>query len=91
MPWLPIWADAVTLLWAPTSGQVVTGLAVTVVGLLAVLIATALAASVTPRRAGRPAVGMPSARTGTRPLPRLIDPDAAGRPRPRAPGVVPAA
>ena len=91
MSWLSFWTHAVTLLCEPTSGQLVSGLAVTAVGLLAVLIAVALAASVAPPPAGRPSADMPSARTGIRPLPRLIDPDAAGRPRPRAPAVVPAA
>lgn len=91
MPWVQIWTYVLIQGWAPTSGQLVAGLAVTAVGLLAVVLAAALAASAAPRPAGRSAVAMPSARTGTRRPPRQIDPDAAGRPRPRAPGVVAAA
>jgi Family of unknown function (DUF6412) len=43
------------------------------------------------RSPGAPAWRAFARRARTAPRPRLIDPDAAGRPRPRAPSVCPAA
>ncbi|HEV8173535.1 MAG TPA: DUF6412 domain-containing protein [Actinoplanes sp.] len=70
------------------SAHVALGLAVVAAALLAVLAAAGL-----PLRpaalAGRVSPVWASARTGR--LPRLLDPDAAGRPRPRAPSAYPVA
>jgi len=70
------------------SAQLMLGLAV--VG--AVLLVLLAAAAVVPLPALRPAsagVGL-ATRALKRRLPRLLDPDAAGRPRPRAPSACPA-
>ena len=71
------------------SGQLALGLATVVAA--AVLIT--LAAAVLRLPAPPPAAGLVSAarRRITRRLPRLLDPDAAGRPRPRAPTAHPEA
>ncbi|MFI7545881.1 DUF6412 domain-containing protein [Actinoplanes sp. NPDC049599] len=72
---------------AGTSAQLALGLAVVAAALLVVL-----AAAVVPLPARQPAtagVGL-AARARSRRLPRLLDPGAAGRPRPRAPSAYPA-
>ena len=71
-------------------GQLVSGAAVAAAALLAVTIAVHLVARV------RVAADQPDRRAFTlrergrrRPVPRQLDPDAAGRPRPRAPSAHP--
>jgi hypothetical protein len=93
MPWSMVWAYAALLdvsgVSDPTGMHLVAGLAVSV--LLAVVVAAALVAGALPsavRAHGFPAV---TARRRARGVPRLIDPDAAGRPRSRAPSAVPSA
>lgn len=73
---------------AGSSAQLVLGLAVVAAALLVVL----AAAAALPLPALRPVSAGPglAARVRTRRLPRLLDPDAAGRPRPRAPSACPA-
>jgi hypothetical protein len=62
------------------------GLAVVAAALLVALAIAGVATAVAPR-AGR----LAARRTHTPVLPRLLDPDAPGRPRPRAPSAYPAA
>jgi hypothetical protein len=71
-----------------SSTSLVLGLAVVAAALLVVLAAAAAIAlpALRPASAGPG----PAARVRTRRLPRLLDPDAAGRPRPRAPSACPA-
>jgi hypothetical protein len=66
----------------------VLGLAAVAVALLVVLAAAAVI-PLPPRRPAAAGVGL-AARARIRRLPRLLDPDAAGRPRPRAPSAYPA-
>ena len=70
------------------STQLVLGLAAVAAALLVVLAAAAVVAlpALRPASAG---VGL-AVRALLRRLPRLLDPDAAGRPRPRAPSAGPA-
>jgi hypothetical protein len=74
---------------APGSAHLALGLAVVAAALLVVLAAAGVPALMPPRSAGVNPRGAGNA--GSRPLPRLLDPDAAGRPRPRAPAAHPAA
>jgi hypothetical protein len=71
-----------------SSAPLVLGLAAVAVAVLLVL----AAAAVIPLSAWRPAAAGPgpAARARVRRLSRLLDPDAAGRPRPRAPSAYPA-
>src|SRR5690349_12722349 len=71
-----------------SSAQLVIGLAAAAAALLVVLAAAAGVSlpALRPRSAG---VAI-AARARIRRLPRLLDPDAAGRPRPRAPSACPA-
>ncbi|MEV4641597.1 DUF6412 domain-containing protein [Actinoplanes sp. NPDC049548] len=71
---------------ATSSPHLLLGLAVVAAALLVVAAAAGLPAS-PPRVATRACA--PRGRSGSRPLPRLLDPDAAGRPRPRAPAASP--
>jgi hypothetical protein len=91
MPWFPLWVYAASLHTATPSAHLAVGLATAAAVLLAVVLAASLAASVLP--AGGTAHGFPAAtrrrRTGR--VPRIADPDAAGRPRSRAPSMVPSA
>lgn len=64
------------------------GLAVVAAALLVVLAASGLSVTLPPAPRGFRAV---ADRARVRHVPRLIDPDAAGRPRPRAPSAFPAA
>ena len=85
---LGYWAFAALQTPAPGfSTQLLLGLAAIAAALL-----VALAAAGVPLPARRPhAAGVALAvRSRIRRLPRLLDPDAAGRPRPRAPSVCPA-
>ena len=86
---LGFWVFAALQTPAPGSpAQLVLGLAAVAAALLVVL----AAAAVIPVGTLRPAasgVGL-AARARIRRLPRLLDPDASGRPRPRAPSAYPA-
>jgi hypothetical protein len=87
---LGFWVFAALQSSAPgSSAQLALGLAAVAAALLVVL----AAAAVVPLPALRPASAGPgpAARARIRRLPRLLDPDAAGRPRPRAPSASPAA
>ncbi|WP_285688572.1 DUF6412 domain-containing protein [Actinoplanes sp. NBRC 103695] len=69
-----------------TAAELVLGLAVAAAALLIVVAAAAIALPVS-----RPPAGVSRARSRITVRPRLSDPDAAGRPRSRAPSVCPAA
>jgi hypothetical protein len=71
-----------------SSAQLVLGLAAVAAALLVVLAAAAVVPLPVPRPASA-GVGL-AVRALLRRLPRLLDPDAAGRPRPRAPSAYPA-
>ena len=81
-----LWALSLLLSPTPSASHLVLGLAVVAAALL---IAAAAGRKVTfpVVRAGL----RPATRLRQRPLPRLLDPDAAGRPRPRAPSGRPTA
>ncbi|NMO50631.1 hypothetical protein HH310_05410 [Actinoplanes sp. TBRC 11911] len=84
--WGAVVALGNTALLDPTPGHLMVGLAVVVAALL-VAAATAIPVA--------PGAWAPSGRLGTRrsraiALPRFVDPNAAGRPRPRAPSGGPA-
>jgi hypothetical protein len=70
------------------SSHLVLGLAVAAAALLIVVAAAGLRLAPIPAAAWSPAVAR---RVRIERLPRLLDPDAAGRPRPRAPTSGPAA
>jgi hypothetical protein len=84
---LGLWVFAALQSPAPSSAHLMLGLAVVAAALLMVL-----AAASAPAPALRPAGGAAAlaVRSRIRRLPRLLDPDAAGRPRPRAPSAYPA-
>jgi hypothetical protein len=83
MPWSLLWAYAALLHSGPSPACLAAGLAAV---LLAVVLAAAVvAASALPGSAGVPRLPGASRRTRTRSVPRSVDPDAAGRPRSRAP------
>lgn len=69
-----------------TAAELVLGLAVVAAALLIVVAAAAIALPVF-----RPSITSSRARSRITVQPRLSDPDAPGRPRPRAPSVCPAA
>jgi hypothetical protein len=73
---------------APSSAHLALGLAVVAAALVVVLAAAGLSAPAMSVPAGFRGVAQ---RARTRSVPRLTDPDAAGRPRPRAPSAFPAA
>jgi hypothetical protein len=77
-------------LQSPTSSsaQLAFGLAVVAAALLVVVAAAGLPVLPPVRSAG---FGHVERRARTKHVPRLLDPDAAGRPRPRAPSAYPAA
>jgi hypothetical protein len=81
--WLSAFAQLTLLAGRPV--DLLAGAALTALVLLAVVLAARVRA-----RAGVPGVGPRwaglRARSRGRRMPRQIDPDAAGRPRPRAPG-----
>ncbi|MFI7605792.1 DUF6412 domain-containing protein [Micromonospora sp. NPDC049366] len=87
-PWgiaLGLWAYALTQLAADRPAVLLAGAALGVAALLAaVLAARALVLGTAPGVARR-ATGL-RARARDRRVPRHVDPDASGRPRPRAPG-----
>ena len=74
-----LWLLSLLMSPAPTSSQLVLGLAV-VAAVLLIALAAGLAQPPTTPAAFRPAHG-----GFDDDLPRLLDPDAPGRPRPRAP------
>lgn len=84
---LGFWVFAALQTPTPSSAQLMLGLAVVAAALLMVLAAAGVPAPVLRPTAGLAALAMRS-RVGR--LPRLLDPDAAGRPRPRAPSAYPA-
>ncbi|UQU66001.1 DUF6412 domain-containing protein [Couchioplanes caeruleus] len=85
---LGLWA-VVALPGAGTqSSHLVLGLAAVAAGLLMALVAAGVPAPARP--CGPGSVAAPS-RSSARPAPRFLDPDAPGRPRPRAPSAYPAA
>jgi hypothetical protein len=87
---LLMWGDgALAALLDPTrgvSGHLVLGLAVAVTALL---VAAAVALPVLLALTA-PGLRPPARHARAVPVPRLLDPDAAGRPRPRAPSLHPA-
>jgi hypothetical protein len=91
MPWSLVWVFTALLHSAPEQSPFAAGLATAAAVLIAVVLAASSAASALP--AADRAHGFPAAtrRRRTRATPRLIDPDAAGRPRSRAPSPVPSA
>jgi Family of unknown function (DUF6412) len=84
---MPLWVLAVLLSPAPDTSVLVLGLAVVAAALLIALAAAGVAMPSATGTAGSPV----SSRAGHRDLPRLLDPDAPGRPRPRAPTAYPTA
>ncbi|MCX4470257.1 DUF6412 domain-containing protein [Micromonospora sp. NBC_01655] len=88
-----LWAYALTHLTvlADRPAELIAGAAVAAAVLLAVLLAGRPGATAGPpaRSAGHGAALR--ARARRRGVPRQVDPDAAGRPRPRAPGLRPSA
>jgi hypothetical protein len=85
MSWLLTWAYAALVGVVPTPAHLAVGLAAATAVLLAVVLAAALAASTLPGAARTQGFPAAARRRPARSLPRLIDPDAAGRPRSRAP------
>ncbi len=81
-----LWLLTLLLSPAPSTTHLVVTLAVVAAALLILLAASGVAL---PTRA-RPSATR-NRRAGPRVLPRLRDPDAAGRPRPRAPSAYPTA
>jgi hypothetical protein len=81
-----LWALSLLLSPTPSASHLVLGLAV-VAAALVIAAAAGLKMTLPVVRAGL----RPAARLRPRPLPRLLDPDAAGRPRPRAPSGCPTA
>ncbi|WP_307854373.1 DUF6412 domain-containing protein [Micromonospora sp. C31] len=77
------------MLLADRPAGLLAGAALAAVALLAVAFAAHVAGVVDAPRAGRSAALR--ARARRRRVPRQVDPDAAGRPRPRAPGPRPSA
>ena len=82
-----LWALAVLLSPAPDAPALVLGLAVVAAALVLALAAAGLATASPARTPGPPVPHRAARRT----LPRLLDPDAPGRPRPRAPTAYPTA
>ncbi|MFJ6198502.1 DUF6412 domain-containing protein [Micromonospora sp. NPDC092111] len=82
-----LWAYALTelTLFADRPAELLAGAAVLAALLLAALLAARPRAAAGPPHGGRRAVGLRE-RARRRRVPRQVDPDAAGRPRPRAPG-----
>jgi hypothetical protein len=80
------WVLSLLLSPTPSASHLVLGLAM-VAAALVIAAAAGLKVSLPVARAGL----RPVARMRQRPLPRLLDPDAAGRHRPRAPAWCPTA
>ncbi|WP_346538437.1 DUF6412 domain-containing protein [Micromonospora sp. DPT] len=87
-----LWAYALTelTLLGQRPAELLAGAAVVAALLLATLLAARPRRVGGPARGGRRGVGLRE-RARRRRVPRQVDPDAAGRPRPRAPGWRPSA
>lgn len=85
---LGFWALVALPGLATSPPHLLLGLAVVAAGLLVVVAAAGLPVS-PPRVAG--CTSPSGGRSGIPPLPRILDPDAPGRPRPRAPAALPVA
>jgi hypothetical protein len=85
MPWSLVWVFTALLHSAPEQSPFAAGFATAAAVLIAVLLAASLAAAALPVAARAHGFPAPTRRRATRAVPRLIDPDAAGRPRSRAP------
>jgi hypothetical protein len=81
-----LWALSLLLSPTPSTTHLVLGLVVVLAALI-----VAASASIGTRRTTTQAAPGPRARTSEIPRPGLADPDAAGRPRPRAPSAYPTA
>ncbi|MET8309230.1 MULTISPECIES: DUF6412 domain-containing protein [unclassified Micromonospora] len=81
--WMSAFAQVTLLADRPT--DLLAGAALTTLALLAALLAARVLGRMSPPGTGRRWVGL-RARSRGRQVPRQVDPDAAGRPRPRAPG-----
>lgn len=81
--WLSAFAQVTLLADRPT--DLLASAAFTTLALLTALLAARVLGRVSALSTGRRWVGL-RARSRGRPVPRQVDPDAAGRPRPRAPG-----
>lgn len=87
-----IWAGVWLFLATPSPADVLSLGAVVAIAALAILAAGALLrAATTGGTPATPATVGPATIGAAHPVPRLCDPDAAGRPRPRAPSADPAA
>jgi hypothetical protein len=84
---MPLWALAVLVSPAADTSVLVLGLAVVAAALVLALALAGVTTASTTRTAGPPV----SHRIACRDLPRLLDPGAPGRPRPRAPTAYPTA
>ncbi|MET8233535.1 DUF6412 domain-containing protein [Micromonospora sp. NPDC005298] len=80
-----MFAFAQVTLLADRPADLLAGAALTTLALLAALVATRVPGGLNAPGAGRRWIGL-RARSRGRRTPRQVDPDAAGRPRPRAPG-----
>ena len=81
-----LWLLTLLLSPAPSATHVMVTLAVVAAALVILLAAAVVAVPARPA-----SLAAPGRRSGPRVLPRLTDPDAAGRPRPRAPSAHPTA
>ncbi|MFF4877818.1 hypothetical protein [Micromonospora sp. NPDC000668] len=81
--WMSAFAQVTLLADRPT--DLLAGAALTTLALLAALLAARVLGRMSPPGTGRRRVGL-RARSRGRQVPRQVDPDAAGRPRPHAPG-----
>ncbi len=81
-----LWLLILLMSPAPSASHLVVTLAVVAVAVLILAAGVGLLLPVRP-----PSLALPGRRTGPRALPRIADPDAAGRPRPRAPSAHPTA
>jgi hypothetical protein len=88
MVWWGLWALIGLHAPASPSAQLMLGLAVVAAALLIVVATAGLRVLPPPTAFGSRSAGR---RVRVGPLPRLLDPDAVGRPRPRAPTPGPAA
>ena len=81
-----LWLLTLLLSPAPSTTHLVVTLAVVAAALVLLLAAAGIAVPARP-----PSLAAPGRRAGPHVRPRLTDPDAAGRPRPRAPSAHPTA
>ena len=81
-----LWVFALVVSPAPSSSHLLLTLAAVAAALLLLLATSGVAAP-----AGPAPMAAAAHRAGARGLPRLRDPEAAGRPRPRAPSAYPTA